>query len=113
MLAGRCRVACHTFGALRTGDRSFSEWYNGAVDDSVVLLNRRDVAGCLPPAFAGYDDGLTGRTVFDFDPLAGSRLLPSSYHDMDTYLDYVTSSCTPTHGNRRGPRSGRSTRTTP
>ena len=86
MLAGNCRVTCHTFGAPTTGDCAFAEWYSGSVHDSVILIDRDDPIAKLPPAFTGYcAAALAGTVVLQ----RGSRKSwnPLASHDMDSYLE--------------------------
>jgi hypothetical protein len=91
MLAGRCLVSCHTFGAPRVGDDAFAEWYSESVAESVVMIDRRDPVARLPPEFAGYHglEALSGTHLFDGE---GRCPLLLGCHDMDSYLEHVVSS---------------------
>ena len=84
MLAGNCKVACHTFGALRTGDRTFSDWYNGSVDDSLVFVDRQDPVRLLQPFhdLKGWHEIGAGGGVEWFP-------VTLKAHDMSSYLDSV------------------------
>ena len=88
MLAGSCRVTCHTFGAPRVGDGAFAEWYSASVEDSVVMIDRDDPIARLPPEFAGYHgtSELSG-TLF-VSNVGGAFRCPLECHDMDSYLEH-------------------------
>jgi hypothetical protein len=81
---GRCRVACHSFGAFRPGDSAFSEWYAASVDESLVLANSSDLVVHLPPRCLGYADVTKGKHDF-------ARGLGRHAHTMDTYIAYLQS----------------------
>lgn len=98
MLAGGCRVTCHTFGAPTTGDCAFAEWYSGAVHDSVVMIDRDDPIAKMPPAFAGpYCAAALAGTVVVLKGGARKSWNPLASHDMDSYLEHTLAMCQPRH----------------
>ena len=88
MLAGSCRVACHTFGAPRAGDGAFADWYSETVEDSVVMVDRDDPVARLPPECAGYhgDTALAGTL---FVRRKRNPFFSLESHDMDSYLEHA------------------------
>ena len=87
MLAGRCRIACHTFGAPRIGDRAFAEWYAASVEDSVIVVDRDDMVVNMPPVCVGYDAaGLVGTVVLESLRKSWNPLVN---HNMDSYLEHT------------------------
>jgi hypothetical protein len=46
--AHRPRVACHTFGAPRSGDAAFAAWFSSVVSENVRVANARDIVTMVP-----------------------------------------------------------------
>jgi len=98
------RIVCHTIGSPRVGNKGFTVWFEGKVDESVRLLNFKDPVPLLPinGAFThivgGYEMNETGqvkRLVRDkpwylrllFLPFEIYYLHPIKNHACDLYIE--------------------------
>lgn len=88
MTNGRHNIICHTFGAPKVGDESFTQWYEYWVHESVHLKNKYDFLAEYP--FWGYSDA---STIIRLGNNPSTLFEALSNHDLDTYIRNVTNAC--------------------